>query len=101
MQVPKREEAGSGRSSGSFLDSGTSCEGGAGGRGSHTSDSLNLSQHNTETTVRLSRLTEMLSLKQSRAVGIKFCLIRDKPSNDRNNLIVQTYIITAAVVFPR
>ena len=64
VQVPKREEAGSGRSSGSFLDSGTSCEGGAGGRGSHTSDSLNLSQHNTETTVRLSRLTEILSLKQ-------------------------------------
>jgi len=47
LAVPKRENLGSERSSGSFRDSGTSGEGDQ--RNSATSGSLNLSQHNTET----------------------------------------------------
>jgi len=47
LAVPKREDLGSERSSGSYRDSGTSGEGDQ--RNSATSGSLNLSQHNTET----------------------------------------------------
>jgi len=47
LAVPKREDLGSDRSSGSFRDSATSGEGDQ--RHSATSGSLNLSQHNTET----------------------------------------------------
>ena len=49
LAVPKREDLGSDRSSGSYRDSGTSVEGD--NRNSATSGSLNLSQHNTETQV--------------------------------------------------